>query len=68
MKFFKRFFQKFLGQSSTVSIPDSPTGQYLKDGLSWITKPLKVYVGGSFQVKQGFYWDGSVWKEINTSG
>lgn len=36
MKFFKRFFQKVLGTSSTVTLPESSTGKVLKDDMTWI--------------------------------
>jgi hypothetical protein len=56
--------------SSSSSSASSNTGKPLMvwDGSAWIKEPLKVYTGGSFQIKPAYFWSGSSWKEIDVNG
>jgi hypothetical protein len=37
------------------------------NGSAWVTKPLKVYAGGSFVQKAVKYWNGSTWVTVQAA-
>ena len=38
------------------------------NGSIWVKEPMKVYLSGSWQLKDVKRWDGSEWKLIDTTG